>query len=349
MRIARQELLAKLGTCKRALSTKGQIPVLASYCFAGDFVYAFDGVVAIAEPYSLGEFVGALPGATLHQWLDAVSGDEVRVEVKDPSVEWKCGRRRLKLGALPGTAFPVAEWPEPEHWIELDAHFLDYLRAAATSMGSDDQHPWRMGVTVGFPDSKSMEFLASDNVSVACVVGEYAIPEALEGSAVILPPQAVAALLAEECPVEMGVTAAWVHFGYQSKRQVLVRSSSATDVARFHLIIQGQDWGAPFARVSERLEASVLETCKVVKTTDLVRAELCVRGEELSIECSDGVVTIADTVAFKGRDGAHGDCDVHANPALLGRAIEYVEEVRLTENAILMRSPSVRFLVSTMR
>lgn len=347
--IDRLQLLKTLNACKRALTSKGNVPVLSSYCFTGDAVYAFDGVVAIYGPADIGGFVGAVPGDALRHWLDVMPGDRVTVETTDSSTIWKSGKRKLGLEALPATDFAIGQLPVADHWIELDEHFQDYLRVAATSIGTDDRHEWRLGVTVSFVDSKLLEFLASDNITVACVEAEYDVPDALHGTARVIPPQAVAALLAtKERPTFMGITHSWTYFTFENGQSISVRSTADADVGRFASIVDSGDWSGNFAKVSEGLERSLREICAVAKTTDLVRARLRADNGELRIDCSDGIVSIEDVTSFECEGDPHEDVEIFTNPMLLERALTYVDEIRLTERAILLRSGSVRVLVSTL-
>lgn len=345
MKINRTELLEALNHCKRALTSRGNVPVLGSYCFDGSTVYAYDGVIALTAPCSLSEFKGALPGNTLRQWLEVVSEEQIAAIVEESSTTWKAGRRRMKLEALSHADFVMRELPEAVVGFKLDEHFLDYLRVAATSMGTDEGHAWRLGVTIAFDGSDSLRMYASDNTTVACVSAEYEIPPEMEGTAIILPPQAVSAILATKgIPEYLGVSSAWTHFVYPDRRTVLARASADADAKRFVEISGTAEWAGDFTQVSEGLERSLREICKVARTTDLVRAELTVSGGELQINCTDGIVTIEDTTAFKG----HADCSIVTNPALLDRALEEVDEIKLTERAVLMRSESVRVMVSTL-
>ena len=347
--IDRIELLKTLTACKRALTSKGNVPVLGSYCFTGNAVYAFDGVVAIYGQASLGDFIGAVPGDPLRQWLEVAPGDRVDVDTTVSATIWKSGRRRLRLESLPASDFAIGELPNADYWIELDEHFLDYLRVAATSLGTDDRHEWRLGVTINFVDANSVQFLASDNITVACVDAEYEIPEGLRGTARVLPPQAVVALLAaKQTPTHMGITGSWTYFMFEDGQSISVRATADADVGRFQSIVDGGNWTGEFAKVSEGLERSLREICAVAKTTDLVRARLRAGNGELRIDCTDGIVTIEDATSFECEGDGHEDIDVCANPMLLDRALTHVDEIRLTPNAILLRSESVRVLVSTL-
>lgn len=345
--IDRIALLKVLNLCKRGLTSKGNVPVLASYCFTGEAVYAFDGVVAIYGQADLGGFVGAVPGDALRQWLEVATSESVSVETTDSSIEWTTGRRRLQLEALPACDFPIGELPRAHSWVMLDEHFLDYLRVASTSLGTDDRHEWRLGVTLNFVDGKSMQFLASDNITVACVDAEYEVPDTLHGTARVVPPQAVAALLAtREPPTHVGIMHSWTYFMYQDGHQVICRATADADPKRFQVIVEGGDWGGEFAKVSEGLAESLHGICTVAKTTDMVRAQLRVDGGELHVDCSDGIVTIEDVTSFESE--GHGDAEVFVNPMLLNRALTYVDEIRLTDRAVLLRGLSVRVLVSTL-
>lgn len=347
--IDRLQLLKALNACKRALTSKGNVPVLASYCFTGDAVYAFDGVVAIYAQADIGGFVGAVPGDALRRWLEIAPGDRVTVDTDESSTVWKSGKRKLGLEALPAADFAIGELPVLDTWIELDDHFQDYLRVAATSIGTDDRHEWRLGVTLSFASEKSIEFLASDNITVACVEAEYQVPEVLRGTARVIPPQAVAALLAmKERPLFLGITHSWTYFTFDNGQSIIVRATVDADAGRFASIVDGGDWSGNFAKVSEGLERSLREICAVAKTTDLVRARLRVNDGELRIYCSDGIVSIEDVTSFESDGAKHGDADIFTNPMLLERALTYVDEIRLTDRAILLRSDSVRVLVSTL-
>lgn len=346
--IDRIQLLKTLTACKRGLTTKGDVPVLASYCFTGENVYAFDGVVAIHGTANVAGFVGAVRGDALRQWLEVSSGDTVGVEVADCATIWKSGRRRLRMEALPSDDFPIGQLPDADHWVVLDEHFKDYLRVAAASLGTDHRHEWRLGVTVSFVDDNSVQFLSSDNVTVACVDAEYEVPVQLHGTARVLPPQAVTALLGtKEQPTFMGIAGSWTYFTFENGMSISVRATADPDVARFHAIIDGlPNWAGSFAKVSKGLERSLREICAVAKTTDMVRARLRAGDGELRIDCSDGVVTVEDVTSFDSE--GHEDADIYANPMLLDRALTYVDEIRLTTSAILLRSDSVRVLVSTL-
>lgn len=345
MILHRETILGKLNTCRRALRSKGDVPVLASYCFTEDGdVYAHDGVVVIIEPCSLDGFAGALPGDALRQWLDAVPGDDVEFATTGAtSTVWKCGRRKLRLEALPPSAFAVTSLPEPDHAIALDEHFIDYLRVAATSLGTDAMHPALLGVTFDATGNE-LRFLATDNLSVAVVETGYDVPDALRGTAHIIPPQAVNAVLATKgTPAKWGVSKAWAHFEYDDARAVLTRASTAADANRFDQIVSGVDWNAPFASVYEGLECSLAEIVKVAKTAGMVRAQLRADNGEMRIDCTDGVISVEDVTTFES-DG-HEDVSAFVNPELLNRVLPYVDEIRLTPNAILLRSEAVRAMV----
>lgn len=345
--IDRVQLLQTLTACKRALTTKGNVPVLASYCFTGDDVYAFDGVVAIYGKANLGGFVGAVPGDALRQWLEVAPGDRVVLETTESATIWKSGQRKLRLEALPVSDFAIGELPDAEYWIELDEHFKDYLRVAATSLGTDDRHEWRLGVTLSFVDDNSIQFLSSDDITVACVEAEYEVPEGMHGTARVLPPQAVTVLLAtKEVPKFMGIAGSWTYFMFDDGQSISVRATADADAERFRSVVNGINWTGSFAKVSEGLERSLREVCAVAKTTDMVRARLRADNGELRIDCSDGIITIEDVTSFESE--AHEDADVCTNPMLLQRALTYVDEIRLTPNAVLLRSEHVRVLVSTL-
>lgn len=351
MKLDRKRLIDTLVHCKRGLTSKGNIPVLGAYCFTGSTVFAYDGTVVMMAAYDeLPGFVGALPGEALRQWLELVPGDDVTVEIEKSSTLWKAGRRRMKLESLPHSEFalreiPLREIPQAQQWVELDEHFLDYLRVASTSLGTDAEHDWRLGVTFHFVDDSTIRILSSDNVTVACVRADYEVPEELHGSSVVIPPQAVAAVLSvRDTPSHVGFCQAWTHFVYEDGRVILARIPSGADVARFDNILANADWETVFAPVSEGLEQSLSEMCKVAKTTDLVRAQFTAAKGELSIHSTDGIVTIEDATTFEG----HPDREVCANPMLLDRAIGYVDEIALTSHVVLLKSENVNVMVSTL-
>lgn len=343
MKLETKQFSAVLNACKRALSTRKEVPVLASYCFTGTHVYAYDGFLAIVEPFE-SDIRGALPGSALRSWVSAQTRD-LEVDCEETCAKFRAGRRKLSLPMLGADAFAFSEMPQPRDWIRLDEHFAQYISAARIALGTDDAHPWRYGITVSFDGDERVTMYATDNTTIVEVDACYQVPASLVGTAVTLPPALVETLAASsEDPHRMGIDGPWIVIEWKGGRRVMGRVMTTTDVGRFREAIDGHgrasEWAEEFVQTTRSMDVSVAQIATISKGRENTIVELQAVGDAVDVRYRDGAIQVDDRLEI-AHESAVGRYDAQA----VHSALVYAESFRIGTGVLYLASERVRMMV----
>jgi DNA polymerase III sliding clamp (beta) subunit (PCNA family) len=342
----RLELLAALKQAEPALSSRDLIPCFACYLFRNGTVEGYNDVVAIRSACDTG-ITGGVNGKTLLSWLSASHAKDVSFKQDDDTLTVKAGRARLRQPFYQQDDF-VFDWPKVKKsdliTLPMDEAFLNALRSAAISASEDQNHPWRLGVTL-VAEGKWAAFYSSDAYSLTRSTFDLAESIHKQHREVLLPPKFVDLVLTAG---EGGT----LLFTY-GEEWVMARYEGTDIFSKTPQEVDGK-------RYKKTLDGSIKDTHKAVDLPSGLQPALSravvVAGskshdEFTTFKVADGRLRLSTcTVRGDAKDVmrlAHKDVSVHCDAQFLLRALPHAAEVSFNQRCIVLKGEGFEHLIST--
>lgn len=349
----RTDLIEVLSAVSHALATQTIVPSQCCLFFDGLTVTAYDGVIALRAPCEV-DVEGGLHGRLLLGFLDKARGREAVFSYNESKTVVKCGRSRLEVAlALPDEL--TFDMPDDSDSVRVEPSVLVMaaFKDCAVSVGTDPAHPWRLGMTIRFPEKgKYITIYSSDNLSVSRAVVPFGSSgKAMAGMTMVLPPafcKRMLAVASKDNILRLLFDDGWVKAEFESGVELFARTvdvdSKASEqyVAIFdavlptvsHLVDVPEGFGAAVARA-------------IVPTTRLTdmgwRGNLGDYGTTLTV--ADGSLTMVTKSScakvkdrFKTFD--HPDMVVTCPPHFIARAL-------VSANRMAFSDVCIRFVGSS--
>lgn len=347
----RSKVVDVLKKVEPGLAVKDLIPVFSCFCFSQGTVLAYNDVVALEHPLD-SPIRGAVRGKVILDWLAASRAKDLKVEQEDSTVTIRAGRAKLDIPALPEADF-LFKWPKQKGFseIDLDSAFLEGLRKAMISMGTDPTHPWRLGVTVAFwGEGKKcgVLFYSSDNKSATRVN----VPLKEDGPSdlvVILPPRLCELLVTlgrTDSPRKLLVTSKWVECQFKSGLRLFSKTMSNADVSTFETIFGGAKGKAKSRLISlpKGLDRCLERAQVVLPFAAEPFSRVVIDGGKLVISTRSSAGDVRDALNIED----HEDCDVMLSPELVRRALPHAEKFCAlpTDSCLMFTSKGYEHLVT---
>lgn len=346
----RQEITAAIATVEPVINTSlGLQPIYRCVNFDGKMITATDGTVSIAAPFKT-EFTGAVEGKRLYQWLLPSAGKTVEVtDDNKGGLLFKAGRAKIDLPRAGTDTFPVTLAKSTFKLAKPKAHAskFDELASALAFIcafsGVDSTMEWSQGITWLFT-KEGVEIFSTDNVTLARVRVDAKVSKAMVGASFITPLNFLSIVLRllksgdikHLWPTKDEVTV-------ELTNGALIRTSLLADKARPE-------------EYQERLAA--FDGCECVKIPPalgdaLKRQQAAASGVTAPasvFSVSGGVLRIkTNTVDCRSAEALkltdHPDAKFMGDPASIVRPLAHVGGIHFTENAAVLRSNRIDFLV----
>jgi hypothetical protein len=346
----RQELTAAIALVEPVINTSlGLQPIYRCVNFDGKLITATDGTVTIAAPFAT-DFTGAVEGKRLYQWLLPSAGKSVEVEDdKKGGLLFKAGRAKLNLPRSGTDTFPISLAGATFKGSKPKAHASSFdelgpaLAFICAFSGVDSTMEWSQGITWLFTED-GVEIFSTDNVTLARVRVAAKVSKALQGQSFITPLNFLSIVL------RLLKTGEIKHL-WPSQDQVsvqltsgaLIRSALLADKARPE---EYQDRLAAFdscecVKIPPAL-ADALKRQQAVSSGVMAPASVfSVSGGVLRIKTNTTDCHSAEALKLEG----HPDVKFMGDPASIVRPLGHVGGIFFTENAAVLRSNRVDFLV----
>lgn len=341
----REQLMKALKLAGGAVSTKEDMPALASYFFDGKWVRAYDDEVAISTRCTM-PLEGGVSGKVLTTWVGACSGVDVEVlggEGKERMLQ--CGRSKLSVSLLDPKDFVFEEPAEAEATLEAPLDLLEAMGHAQIYMGSDEAHPWRIGMTISVDDGKARVFTTT-NVAMAYATAPVESDEAIE---IVIPIRFVNLLLSmskTQGLAALRIGKGWIEATFDDETVLFSRTLKEVNVAGYEKVLTHMYGGKPtFIPVPEGFVDVIERVGRVMSATREESATLQIKKGSMLIHTAGttGLAALADNVQCAPE---HPDVSVHFVPASSLPALKLAKEMAVVPNAILLRGQDFESFVS---
>ena len=339
----RSELLGALKRTAAALGPDDKMPALSSFFFDGRTVRAYDDEVALMAPCHL-KVRGGLAGKSLMAWLSSCGAEDVSVE-GNKDVTMVCGQSTMKMSVTVPELFPF-ERPDVERGIMIPAPLalLDSMRKVVACMGTDEAHPWRMGVTLSVRDGVASVFTTNN---VAAAAAECIVDDDVDAFEVVLPPRFVTMLMGMtkgQGATAMTVGDGWVIAELDDGTELCGRTMVETNVDQFVQLIEGARSSVDYdVAIPDTLVEIIDRTTKVLAASNAPYADMSIKSGSLTITGQSGIAALMDSVAV---DGDHPNAKARVQPGELLNLIGPAEHMALTEHAVILSGVNYTALVS---
>lgn len=346
----RSELLDLYNILAPAVSENDLVPAFGCVYVRDGALNAYNNVIGVQRktdfPVESGGFDGNLFGAFIRRG----SADDVRFEAKGGDIHMTCGRSRMKLRHQPDELFTF-KFPgktKNSTRIELTAEKAEELKQAMTlvnlSIGIDPSRVDRLGVCIEFAKGRIVLY-TSDNLTASRHYVKTAVPEALIGTVVSIPPDAAKSLVKMHSALfsSFVVSKSYIVFDDEKGTRLFSRVIHQEDTGLFRSTFGLVPWNDSglWSRVGPEFTPAIQRACMAASETVFT-----------TIEITDGVAkfttkgqscTMNDRVRAKG--GASGT--VVVAPKLVDRMMPAITHVHVAEGlGLCLRSKNMFYIVS---
>jgi hypothetical protein len=167
--ISRSALADSLSIVKPALGKIAFVPVLGHFCFDGEWVTAYDDMIAISVKHKL-PVTCAVPADLLLKFMGSLSGDDMSMRMEGAALELKCGRATMKVPTLGPDSFIFKRDFKGKRRAEiedLDGSVIQGISRCLLSVGQDATHPAQMGITIVGDENGDVTLYSTDNVTMS--------------------------------------------------------------------------------------------------------------------------------------------------------------------------------------
>jgi DNA polymerase III sliding clamp (beta) subunit (PCNA family) len=340
----RKLLIEALGSLQPGLNDD-LLPVMACFCFGEKSVHAYNDVVAMDIPYG-GDFKPNLKDIAVHgrvflNWLKACTSADVEMELEKETLKVKCGRSKT---SFPTLAHSVFQYQAPAaidaKWIDIGKDFIDALIVASSSMGTDVNTPWRLGVTLK-GGKKGNTFYSTDNKSAVKVF--QPTPDPLEGE-ITLPVRFCELLRSygrSDLPVKLGVGEGWCQAVLTSGLTIYSNTIPQTDVNAFQEQFNLEE--LELTPIPKGLDHCLERAQVVLPMSKHEYTQFKVQAGKLKLITESSGPKVEDRISI----AKHKEITVMAHPATVAKAIPFADQFVITKDFILFKGKGITYLVST--
>lgn len=341
----RKKLVTALKKVEPALGalSPNTAPVLASFCFSGTNVHAFNGLIALVYPCET-EFTGAVPGRIFLDSLALSKAETVALTQNGETLTAVAGRGKLESPLIDKGEFkfltPNLKTAKP---LKVDEKWLAALSLAAAGMTRKLALAWQYGVTLDVFE-KGCIFYATDNRTITRVA--TGTPQGKAEFSVILLPEFVDALLnaaKESAPKGIYFSPKWVQAFFTGGLKLFSITMEGASSAEYQKIT-----GVYLTKAGDKppippLLSGALQRANLAfgHATDDAHTLLTVKGNHLQLKTPSPVGEITDVIKMP-----HSDISLKVRPDDMLRALPYCKAITLFEEAVRFSGPGYLFLVS---
>lgn len=339
----RKQLVETLKKVEPALAARNEIPVLASFCFNGETVHAFNKIIALVCPCRT-EFKGAVQGRLFLDSLALSRADTAEFSVEAETLTVKVGKSKLETPLLAPEEF---QFQSPEKGkgkaLKVDEKWLAALAVAAAGMGRKlGGAVWQYGVTLDICDGGCI-FYATDNRTITRVTAGK--PGKVEFSVILLPEFVDALLNAAKGAAPKGIVFSpqWVQAFFNGGLRLFsitmegASSKSYRDITDSFLTKPGPSPDIP-AELSLCLQRAQLAFSHA---TENPHTELTIKDNFARFKTPSPVGEKTDVMKLP-----HSPITLKVRPDDLLRGLERGKKISLFESCVRFSAPGYLFLVS---
>jgi DNA polymerase III sliding clamp (beta) subunit (PCNA family) len=343
----RTDLIAALKSVEASLSTKDFIPVLACFCFDGDYVLAYDDVTALQAPCKI-PFKGALRGKVLLPLLQASRAKEVEIEDSKNEVQLTAGRSRFKLPKLSSKEF-IFTFPDTDgaQEVPVSREFLDALIRCRTSMNYDPSEPWKMGCTLVFGEEPTLYSTDNKTASKANFRDKNFNTDR---KPMILPPRFVEHLLAitkSDPAKRIRLHKNWIEVRFESGLRLFSLSVKGVDVGEYTDIFDRAVKDRKKSVIIPKGFERCLDRANVLTSlTPDPYATFSVKDDRILMRTETDAGNANDSITFIGQLSFD---PIKLTPALIQRGISYCSAMYFNDDYMMLSGDFYVYLVSTIK
>lgn len=347
----RSELLSILKRAEPALAVRDVAENYTSLFFDGEFVYAYDGLVAIRVPCKA-PVSGGVRGQQVIAFLSACSAEKMEFKGDATTFHLKVGTANLKMPLAPIANNPSPAWPKPageDAALKVTKAFEVALKAVGVTLGTDPSMPALCGITVSVGKKSVKLTSAVSHAASIAYIGE-APPEALRGARVLLPLRFCELILASSPKALVvpgpGFKKSEVEALYADGSRVRASTiAEDVDLSAIEKIEANVKWDGHAKLPNKANLQGALDRALVVLGGD-VEKESKVRVSEGRLQIhTRGEYGAFGTDGTK-LDGDHPELEVMTRPAILRSMLPYTDAVLVTKQAIALTGPGYRGIVA---
>lgn len=342
--LKRKDLLAILKKVEPAVDPKSQMEWVKCIYFTGKEAIAFDHKIGISVPCSLG-IHGGLEGRVLIDWLAASNARDLKWEVEDGDVVLRAGRARHRIPIQPAEMFSFEMPDDPIGRIALSDQLVQLLSRVSTSMGTNEEHPWRMGITVRI-SAKRATFYSSDNFTASREPLPIRAKKGMSGTELIMSPDFVNLLLSSakgERAGELLLGDGWVQCTFESGLRIYGLTIADVQVDTYEQLFDTLTNGLESEPVGipKGMEGCLKRMSAVLSISDQKCATAKVRSGKLTLE-ADGSTHARDWLKLP----EHGDVEIKFCPEYARRALPHCDRMLLSEECIYLAADGYEHVIA---
>lgn len=141
MIIQKKELQKALELVKPGLASKEMIEQSTSFAFVEEFVMTFNDEVCMSHPIKDMAIEGAIQAEELYKLLPRLKQDEIDITQTEGEIQIKCGRTKVGLTLQDEIKLPLDSIGKKGKWKPLHENFIEYVKMAMGSCGTDMSKP----------------------------------------------------------------------------------------------------------------------------------------------------------------------------------------------------------------
>lgn len=341
MELSRQELYDALNEVKPALATKELIEELCCCWMDGKAITAFNDTLGIRVPFE-SPFTGGVRGNLLLGMLSNSRAKQVSIEpLTDGNALFKAGRTLLKLSLLPITQ-AVYELPKlgKEGYCPTGA-FWGALQKVSIALGPNLTAPEQLGVSVA-PTRAGLALYATDASTLAETFVKADWPQLK--NRITIP----RAFIEQLVKLQGAGTTLYLQGGGIAAKNPdgLLLFSRLVDVPKpsdFEKTINDCSKDLTFFEVPRRLHLALERASVLLATEANASLSMAIMDDRLLLQARTALGDLKDSI---GLDNANGNVQCRTNPDLIKRALEFADDIAMSEQVTLLRAKNFRYVVA---
>ncbi len=348
----RTELLDTLRRTEPSLAARDDVPAYTMLFFDGKLVYAYDGLVAIRAPCDF-PFKGGVRGKQLISFLGACTKDEFELQGDEKTFKLKVGTAKLRtpLMDLKSNPYPKEEQSSYANDIEFSPSVAAAFKACGVTLGVDPSTPALLGITMVVGKNTLKFYSAVSHAATIATVDDIGkIDHSLRGTRVLLPVRFCELVLANNPEVlrlpSAGFNKSEVQAIYKDGTRIRATTvADEVDLSTIESVEKQVKW-----------EGFVKFPNKANFLGAVGRALVILGGDEQkesTFRVGDGKLWIstkgdhsAHATDVTSLVGTHADIEVKTRPALLAKALEFADHLRVFKHSIALTGPGYRGMIA---
>lgn len=343
----REQLADALALAAPALSPSGVIPALACFCFDGEFVTAYDDVVAVRTPLKT-KFKCGVRGQTLISFLSITKASEIELTKEGETFIVSAAKAKLKLPVISQEDFIFKVPSDKASALPLDEGFLTGLEDAIVTMGDDMGKPAMAGVSVSLSEDRVV-FYSTDGKHIAGRVQmKMSVAKDSIGRFVVLPPKFASLMLQigkSHAPTKLLFGPTWVECEFADGTHLYSRLIEQTDEKSYRAVLDAASSEFDNAKgqaTPKAMDRILRRALVVLNGTDVSGAIFSVKGGVLRMKAESAFGNAQDATSIEG----HEDRELLSYPDLILKALPGTDRIALTNRGVIVKSNRILRVVA---